>query len=449
MGRFALALAVLATLILGLLSACENQPSPNGIGIAFRTVVALPSVSPTAVNAPTATPPGACPLVSDSQLRDAAELVSTLSLEQEVGQMMMVGIAGPSLDNLSRDTITNYHFGNVALLGRNLESVDATRTLTAELQKAASETANGMGMLIAADLEGGSVWRVPPDVPGFPSAATLGATGSAELAEQAGKAVAGLTLALGINTDLAPVLDVNDNPANYVIGTRSYGDNPDLVATIGKAFMSGLQCGHVVPVGKHFPGHGSTSGDPHEVLPVVDDGIAKIRAVELEPFRRAIESGLPAVMTAHVYYPALSGPVPVPATLSREVVTGVLRDQLNFGGVVLSDDFAMGAITGNYGIVDAAIRAVNAGVDVIVIAGPWDATQEELLSRQTAIHEGLVRAVEDGRLGREVVDAAVTRIIALKLAFGVGSEQEDIDPGPAVLEVENVAQRIGQAAAAR
>jgi beta-N-acetylhexosaminidase len=139
----------------------------------------------------------------------------------------------------------------------------------------------------------------------------------------------------------------------------------------------------------------------------------------------------------------------MPATLCSEVITGILREDLRFGGVVLSDDFGMGAITQHFGIVDAAIRAVNAGVDIIVIAGPWDVTQDELLSRQVAIHEGIVRAVEDGRLSRKVVDAAVVRILSLKLAFGVGSEQGKEQPELAVREIERVAQLISDASAGR
>lgn len=447
MNRSTLALAVFAALSLTASSACNDGSSSDEIGLVIRRVTS-PSVTPTMVATPTATPSATCTLPLESDLADAAELVSQLTLEQKVGQMMMIGVVGPSLDSLSRNAIRDYHFGNMALLGRNLESIDAARTLTVELQEIASEANNGIGMLIAADLEGGTVWRVPPGVPSFPSAAVLGAIGSPEIAEEAGGAVGNLALALGMNTDLAPVLDVNDNPENPVIGPRSYGDDPDSVGVIGEAFIRGLQCSGVVPVGKHFPGHGSVSGDPHELLPVVSDSIEEIRAVELEPFRRAFASGLPAVMTAHVYYPALSGPVPMPATLSPEVITGILREDLRFGGVVLSDDFGMGAITEHFGIVDAAIRAVNAGVDIIVIAGPWNATQEELLDRQIAIHDGILRAVEDGRVSRTAVDAAVVRILSLKLAFSVGEDGQG-EPQLAIREIERVAQLVNDASGRR
>jgi beta-N-acetylhexosaminidase len=448
MNQSTLALAVFAALSLTASSACSDGSSSDEIGLVIRCVTS-PSVTPTMIATPTATPSATCTLPLESDLADAAELASQLTLEQEVGQMMMIGVVGPSLDSLSRNAIRDYHFGNVALLGRNLESIDAVRTLTVELQEIGSEANNGIGMLIAADLEGGAVWRVPPGVPSFPSAAVLGAIGSPEIAEEAGGAVGKLALALGMNADLAPVLDVNDNPENAVIGTRSYGSSPDSVAVIGQAFITGLQCSAVVPVAKHFPGHGSTSSDPHEFLPVVSDSIEDIRAVELEPFRLAIESGLPAVMTAHVYYPALSGPAPMPATLSPEVVTGILREELDFGGVVFSDDFGMGAITEHFGLVDAAIRAVNAGVDIIVIAGPWNATQEELLGREVAIHGGIVQAIRDGRISPAVIDAAVARILSLKLSFGVGSEQRQEDAESAIREIERVARLISDANAAR
>jgi beta-N-acetylhexosaminidase len=372
-----------------------------------------------------------------------------LTLDQKVGQMMMVGIAGPSLDESAKAGIETDHFGNVAFLGRNMTSLAQTRALANELQEAALEFNDGIGMLVAADLEGGAVWRVPPEVPAFPSALAVARTGSSQIAMEAGAAVGNLALAMGLNMDLAPVLDVNDSPGNLVIGDRSYGSEPEFVAAFGEGFLRGLMDAGVIPTGKHFPGHGSTVSDPHVELPVVDHDADRIQAVELVPFRRAIEAGLPAVMTAHVYYPALSGPAPVPATLSQEIVTGLLRDSLGFDGVVISDDFSMGAITGKFDVVDAAIRAVNAGVDIILVAGPVDATETELLDMQMAIHDGIVQAVRDGQVTEETVDSAVARILALKRAFGVGRAGEEGDMDSAIRELERVSLLIDEAELAR
>lgn len=450
--RQRLTLVILVTVGPLVLAACGGELPPGGDSLPSPPGLASPSVAPsTPTTSPDMSAIAGSPTapVSRNVEAEAAEIASRLTLEQKVGQMMMVGIAGPSLDELSGGAIESHHFGNTALLGRNLESAEGTRTLVAELQKAGAQANGGLGMFVAADLEGGTVWRVPPDVPSFPSARSIGATGSTTIAEEAGAAVGRLALALGVNMDLAPVLDVDDNPMNSVIGSRSYGSDPELVSAVGRAFMKGLLGSGVVPVAKHFPGHGSTLDDPHELLPTVDDSIAMLQAVELEPFRRAIEAGLPAIMTAHVYYPALSGPVPVPATLSREVVTGLLRDEFGFDGVVLSDDFSMGAITREFDSVDAAVRAVNAGVDMIVIAGPIDASREDLINRQIAIHEGIVGAVEDGRISREVVDSAVVRILRLKLAFAVGSEQPNERLEQATREIERLAQLIYDVGAAR
>ncbi len=217
---------------------------------------------------------------------------------------------------------------------------------------------------------------------------------------------------MGFNMNLAPVLDVNNNPANPVIGDRSFGPSADLVARLGTAYVSGLQGEGIVAVGKHFPGHGNTSVDSHLALPILSQPLEELEQVELVPFRRAIEpsTDLAAIMSAHIVFEALDPALP--ATLSPAVMTQLLRRQLRFRGLVLSDDLgAMRAITDNYRPGDAAVRAVNAGVDMLIIGG------DELRQRQS--RDALVAAVRSGNLPSDRVEEAWRNVVRVKERFGV------------------------------
>jgi beta-N-acetylhexosaminidase len=221
---------------------------------------------------------------------------------------------------------------------------------------------------------------------------------------------------MGFNMNLAPVLDVNNNPRNPVIGTRSYGADPELVARLGSAYTRGLQGGGIVAVGKHFPGHGNTDVDSHLQLPSLPLTLDDLERVELVPFRRAIDSptNIAALMSAHIVFPAID-PSGNPATLSQPIMTGLLREQLGFDGLVLSDDMAgMKAITDNYAAGDAAVRSIGSGVDLLIIAGG--------LARQRAARDALLEALQDGTLPRERVEDAVRHVLRVKARFGLLGE---------------------------
>jgi beta-N-acetylhexosaminidase len=234
----------------------------------------------------------------------------------------------------------------------------------------------------------------------WPPMATLGRSADAGLAERFARALAVEMKAVGVTLDYAPVLDVRTNPSNPVIGDRALAERAEDVARLGQAIIRGLQSEGVAACGKHFPGHGDTTADSHLELPLVEHPVERLRGVEFIPFRAAIDAQVATIMTAHLLMPALDDTRP--ATLSKRIVTGLLRNELGYNGVILSDDLEMKAIVRDYSVPDAAVLAVEAGCDgVLVCSGDWET--------QGAVLEALVHAVEDQRLSLTLVDDALRR----------------------------------------
>ncbi|MDL1891233.1 beta-N-acetylhexosaminidase, partial [Nitrospirales bacterium NOB] len=283
---------------------------------------------------------------------------------------------------------------------RNLESVGQIVDLTNGLQKLSPASP----LLIAIDQEGGRVSRLPAEFTIFPPSEQLGCCNSSELAYSAAATIAKELRAVGINMNMAPVLDVNSNPDNPVIGDRAFGSRPSVVGEMGLATIGGLQDNRVIACGKHFPGHGDTAVDSHKELPVVDAGLHRLREIEFPPFLQAIRQGVASLMTAHVLYRSLDPESP--ATLSSTVIQGLLREEFRYGGVVCTDDLEMHAIIDHDGIGEAAVRAFVAGCDVLLICKD----QERVVTAIQAVE----RAVEDGRITQERLEQSLARIAVLK-----------------------------------
>lgn len=317
-----------------------------------------------------------------------------LHLSQRVGRVVFAGIPDKTLDSETRRILEDLHIGGVVLFRRNVGTPAEIAALTAALHALPSQP------LVAIDHEGGRVARLGDPFTRFPPPATLGATHDADLAYRVGRAMAAELASVGIDMNFAPVLDVDSNPANPVIGDRAFGSDPALVGAMGTAMMRGLRDGGVIPCGKHFPGHGDTETDSHEELPVVRRTRAELERTELAPFRAAIAAGFPLLMTAHVLYAALDPDHP--ATLSRRILTDLLRNDLRFGGVVASDDLEMRAITKHREIGEAAVAALNAGADMLLVC--------QDLRQAVLAHAAIERAVRDGGLAAHVLEAAGDRI---------------------------------------
>lgn len=279
----------------------------------------------------------------------------------QVGQLFMIGFDGTTVSADLASFIKEYQPGGVILFARNLESAEQIVDLTNALQRCSPHSP----LLISIDQEGGRVSRLPKEFTIFPPCDVLGQCHSSELAYAAAATTAKELAAVGINMNMSPVLDVNSNPSNPVIGDRAFGTTPTLVSELGVATVGGLQDNRVVACGKHFPGHGDTTSDSHKELPVVTASRDRLERIEFPPFRRAIAGGVSTMMTAHVQYQALDKQRP--ATLSPAIISKLLRQELYYDGVVLTDDLEMHAIIDHYGIGDAAVLAIQAGCDMPLI----------------------------------------------------------------------------------
>ena len=315
-----------------------------------------------------------------------------------IGTLLCVGIPGPRLDAATRRTVERLHAGTVILFRRNVGSFAELKDLCAALQALPSRP------LVAIDHEGGRVMRVGAPFTHFPAAAAIGRRGDPEIAYRVGLAMAAELRSAGIDLSFAPVLDVDSNPENPVIGDRAFGSEPQLVAEMGCAQMRGLLDGGVVPCGKHFPGHGDTTKDSHHELPVVTRTRAALERTELVPFRAAIVAGIPMMMTSHVVYTALDPERP--ATLSPAIINGLLRGELAFNGVVASDDLSMRAITDHHPLGAAAVAIVEAGADMLVLGNDLD--------QAGAAFAALEHAVANGSLDVDKVETAAKRIARLR-----------------------------------
>jgi beta-N-acetylhexosaminidase len=326
--------------------------------------------------------------------------------EIEVGQLMVIGFDGTEMNPALRETLARYRPAGVILFARNLVSGEQTRKLTAKLQAIAEELEIGP-LLIGLDHEGGVVVRPGAGLTPFPGNMALAAAGSLDLARRQAQAMAAELLALGVNWDFAPCVDVNSNPRNPVIGVRSFGDDPAEVGKFGAAMTEGFQNAGVIACAKHFPGHGDTEVDSHLGLPSVNRSLAELRKIDLPPFQAAIEAGVASIMTAHVVFPALEEQLP--ATVSEKAMTGLLREEMGFEGVIASDALEMAGLTEFIGVGEGAVACINAGVDIVLACNDPAAIE--------AAYAGLQQAQVSERLNPEKARQALARIAALKLKF--------------------------------
>ncbi|TCO68672.1 beta-glucosidase-like glycosyl hydrolase [Caldanaerobacter subterraneus] len=291
--------------------------------------------------------------------------IEEMTLEEKIGQMLMIGFPSAFYDDHIRELVTSYKIGNVILFSRNVQDARQVMDLCTDIQKEAIEN-TGIPAFISIDQEGGMVTRIYRGATYLPGNMAIGATKDPENAYKVGE-IAGRELrTIGININFAPVMDVNNNPLNPVIGVRSYGENPEDVANFGINYIKGLQKEGVIATAKHFPGHGDTTVDSHLDLPKVNHGKDRLYEVELYPFKKAVENGVDAIMTAHILFPALEDSK-VPATLSYNILTRILREEFKFDGLIITDCMEMNAIAKYFGTQKAASMAIKAGADIVLV----------------------------------------------------------------------------------
>lgn len=364
------------------------------------------------------------------------------------GRLCLVDFPGPEPSLSLERLIAETHVGGVVLFRKNVTSPHQVAELTAALQ-AIARTAGAPGLWVAIDHEGGVVNRflpgtASPRVTPLPSAMALGATADPALAHEAGR-VAGRELrAMGIHLNFAPVLDVNNNPANPAIGARAFGESPALVEAMALPYIRGLEEAGVAATAKHFPGHGDVSVDSHLALPRVAHETARLDAVELFPFAAAARAGVAAMMTAHIVFPALD-PSGVPATMSALMLNGILRERWGYGGLLFTDSLSMRAIVDHYGAGEAAVAAIRAGCDMVLALGP-DALQQEVLDHLAGAIE---RAeISGGRVAETLArtDTAAGRWGVRPAGKGAGRKTADLAGAVGTADHSRTAGRIAEAA---
>ncbi|UXY17225.1 beta-N-acetylhexosaminidase [Chitiniphilus purpureus] len=345
-----------------------------------------------------------------------------LSSAAQIGQCVMVGFDGLVPDAHIKRLIREYRVGGVILFRRNVADPRQVAALCRALQEINAEVSD-VPLLIGIDQEGGMVARIEEGLTPLPSALAYQAAGSVADCEALWRHGAAELAALGINVDFAPVLDVNNNPANPVIGVRAFGEDTATVCDYGLAALRGIQAAGMAGTAKHFPGHGDTDTDSHLGVPRVGHGRARLDAVELAPFRAAIAAGVDGVMSSHVAFPAVEPDPDTPSTLSRAVLTGLLRDELGFDGVVFTDCLEMDAIARGVGTEQGALAAFQAGADVVLVSHRAD--------RQIGALELLAQALAQGTVSAAQLAQSCARVLALKARRGMaGWRQLPADPTP-------------------
>ena len=365
------------------------------------------------------------PVVADTgnNSTDPATLLSGMTPEERVGQLFMPAISAqgtngtPAMTEDVRKTLNSVHPGGVILFARDIRSPGQLVTLTTDLQKSVPLSKNGdlIPLFISVDQEGGYITRLPFG-PVMPGNMALGAAGSTDLTRNVSRSIGEELRSLGINMNFAPVLDVETNQNNPVIGIRSFGSDPDLVAVQGAAYIKGMHDAGIICSGKHFPGHGDVDVDSHISLPLESHNKTRMNEVELVPFRAAIREEADAIMTAHIIFPAYDnatiqaggGQMPVPATLSRPILTGLLRDELGFNGLIVTDAMMMKAISDNYGEENASVLAVMAGADIVLYPDSVDTA-----------YNAVLREYRTNPDMQKRVDESVLRILTVKEKYGL------------------------------
>lgn len=383
------------------------QPSASEPSSAPGSAAASPSsTAPAAPSASPSSPPASSPPASGAT-GDTRWQLERMSLEEKIGQMILAGFDGTtSPDAATLRMIKEDHIGGVILYKDNIADVAKTVKLINAI-KSANAKADNPPIFVSVDQEGGKVSRLPASYEKIPEAAAVGRANDEALAAEMGRLLAREVRSVGFNVDFAPVLDINSNPDNPVIGTRSFGVSADIVTKAGLAAMRGMREEGIVSVVKHFPGHGDTAVDSHLDLPELNKTADELAKLEWLPFEAAIGEQADAVMVAHILFPKIDPEAP--ASFSKVIIGDQLRGQLGYKGVVITDDMTMGAIAKHYDLADAVVRSVEAGSDILLAAHGYDI--------ERTVYKALLAAVKDGRLSEVRIDESVARILALKAKY--------------------------------
>lgn len=324
-------------------------------------------------------------------------------MEKEIGQLFFIGLSGTTLTNEERDFIVNNNIGGVTLFGRNVESPEQVYNLCSDLHNLKSEM-NNIPLAIGIDMEGGRVHRLKPPFTKWPAARKLGDLDSTSLAFKFALGMGEELRAIGINLNFAPCVDIFTNPKNTVIGDRSFGTNPEIVAKMASAITRGYIKAGVMPCAKHFPGHGNTLVDSHDDLPIEETSMEQLEERELIPFKKAFRARMDFVMTSHILFKNIDPDHPV--TLSKKIITDKLRNELRYKNIVITDDLDMGALSKNYSTEEIPVRALQAGCDILLYCNKPEVPPIAI----NAVKEALA----NGDISEEQVKNSIQKIVDIK-----------------------------------
>lgn len=341
-------------------------------------------------------------VVEKPKVDELKEKIKAMTLEEKAGQLVMFGLDEYTNNAHSKEMVEKYKVGGFILFEKNIKDAKQMLSLINSLKQ--SNLINKAPLFLSIDEEGGRVTRMPKEFVKLPSSKYIGQFNNSQLSYDIGTILGKELKSFGLNMDFAPVLDINSNAKNPVIGDRAFGANEKLVSKLGLETMKGIQKEKVIPAIKHFPGHGDTSVDSHIGLPVVNNTLSRLKSFELVPFKEAIDNGADMVMVAHILLPKIDDKSP--ASFSKTVITDILRKDLNFNGVVITDDMTMGAVMKNFKIEEAAVMSLKAGTDIILVCHDYN--------NQIKVIDNIKKSIENGNLSMEEVDEKLYRILKLK-----------------------------------
>ena len=336
--------------------------------------------------------------------------IKTLTIDEKIGQMIISGFDGTNYSEEISNLINQNKVGGLILFGRNINSTEETAALIEEI----NNQNNSIPLFISIDEEGGSVTRLPGDGDIFPSAMSIGEQNDTQIAYDNGNRIGSKLKSIGINMNHAPVLDIFSNPNNTVIGDRSFGSNPEIVSSMGLSTMRGMEDAGVIPTVKHFPGHGDTEVDSHYGLPIVYKDYEELDSFEFIPFKEAIQNNCEVIMVSHIILNEIDDISP--ASLSKDVVTGILRGKMGYNQVIMTDDMAMGAITNYLSVEEASVKSIEAGCDIILLGNA-----EECVDK---VIDDVKEKIINNEISEERINESVYRILKLKEKYGIW-EMED------------------------
>lgn len=347
------------------------------------------------------------------QKDEIREKIKSMTMEEKIGQLFILGFEGKDIEEETKHLIEDFKIGGLILFSRNIEDSNQIIQLINNLKDLNKN--NKIPLFISIDEEGGNVSRLPKEFKKLPQAKKIGDTRDIDLSFKFGELLGLRLKSLGFNLNYAPVMDINSNPKNPVIGNRAFGNNPEVVTSYGTPVMKGIQSMGIISGIKHFPGHGDTDVDSHINLPVINKSLEEIRDFELIPFKKSIEEDVDMIMIAHILFPNIDKEYP--STMSKDIITYLLRKEMGFEGVIISDDLTMGAIIENYTLEGATLKFLQSGGDIALICHGTDDFK--------SIFEYIKIKVKNEEIPIEDIDNKVYRILKLKKKYNLQDTKID------------------------